>query len=116
MHVYLFFIEAAQYFLTYKNKLCAGNGVDDLEKCKESISQIKKAIPDAIFKATEDASDWPKGCYLLTSSGSVYFNKHATGSNHSSARHICKGLGEKQSKFSFGSFIIKLKIDNLLSY
>ena len=88
-------IEAAQYFLTYKNKLCAGNGVDDLEKCKESISQIKKAIPDAIFKATEEASDWPKGCYLVASSGSVLFNEHATGSNHGNARHICKGPGKK---------------------
>ena len=106
----LIFIEAAQYFLTYKNKLCAGNGVDDLEKCKESISQIKKAIPDAIFKATEEASDWPKGCYLLTSSGSLYFNKHATGSNHSLARHICKGLGKTNIK---NSTSILLSLENI---
>ena len=94
----LIFIEAAQYFLTYKNKLCAGNGVDDLEKCKESLSQIKKAIPHARgvwFTDTEIASDWPKGCYLIASSGSVLFNEHATGSNHGNARHICKGPGKK---------------------
>ena len=81
--------------------------MDDLEKCKDSISQIKKAIPDAIFKATEEASDWPKGCYLLTSSGSVYFNEHDTGSNHSLARHICKGLGKKNIQNSTSIFIIK---------
>ena len=95
----LIFIEAAQYFLTYKNKLCAGNGVDDLEKCKESLSQIKKAIPHARgawFKDTEDASDWPKGCYLFTSGSvnEVYFNEHATGSSHSDARHICEVQGK----------------------
>ena len=79
--------------------------VDDLEKCKDSISQIKKAIPDAIFKATEEASDWPKGCYLLTSNGSVYFNEHETGSNNSLARHICKGLGKKNILNSTSIFL-----------
>ena len=106
----LIFIEAAQYFLTYKNKLCAGNGVDDLEKCKESLSQIKKAIPHARgvwFTDTEIASDWPKGCYLVASSGSVLFNEHATGSNHGSARHICKGPGKKYIQRSTSIRLIK---------
>ena len=68
--------------------------MDDLGKCKDSIAQIKNTVPNAIFKASEDSSNWPKGCYLYTTSNAVYFNEHATGSSNSRARHICEVLSK----------------------
>ena len=80
----------SRYILADYNKLCEDNAVNDLEKCRDSVSEIKNIVPNAFFKRTEVDDKYPKGCYLWRQKGAVYFNEHGTGSKHRKARQICK--------------------------
>ena len=81
-----------------KDKTCEDDEViNDLETCKESVSEIKKLIPNAEFRRQENRPDWPKGCYLYVLGGVKWgiFNEDLTGSNHVNARPICQIQGMK---------------------
>ena len=81
-----------------KDKTCEDEEViNDLETCKDSVSEIKKLIPNAEFRGQENRQDWPKGCYLYIALGKKwgFFNGHQTGSNHANARPICQVQGMK---------------------
>ena len=105
VYIYIYiYIGVGTYYLTDKNKLCGANPVDNLQNCKEAVGEIKKMIPNAVFKNTEVNANWPMGCYLWVNSDAsksqVYFNEHATGSENIEALHICKGHGKKNLIYS----------------
>ena len=78
------------YILTDTNKLCQDNAVENLEKCRGAVNEIKNVVPNAFFKRTEVDKHYPKGCYLYVPKSAVYFNEHGTGSKNRKARQICK--------------------------
>ena len=55
----------SRYILADYNKLCEGNAVNDLEKCRDAVSEIKNIVPNAFFKNTEVEHKYPKGCSWL---------------------------------------------------
>ena len=87
-----------EYSLTVKNGLCSDSAddtvVDDEADCKKAVKEIKRDVPFANFKKTEDDENWPNGCYLYIKTGGVYFNTHSDGSRHNDARQICKSKGK----------------------
>ena len=89
VHVYMI-IEKSGYILAETNKLCKENEVENLEKCRSAVSEIKNVVPNAFFRKTEVDERYPKGCYLYVPKGAVYFNEHGTGSKNRKARQICK--------------------------
>ena len=68
--------------------------MDNEADCKKAVEEIKRDVPFANFKKTEDDANWPNGCYLYIKTGGVYFNTHSDGSRHNDARQICKSKGK----------------------
>ena len=82
------------------NGICEANAVvNNLQTCKDAVSEIKKLIPNAHFKNNFASANWPKGCFLFANSdkyhGRVFFNEHHDGSNNGNARPICHVRGMK---------------------
>ena len=78
-------------FIADVKSLCnesKGLVIDDKETCLIAISLISDEEPKVQFRREENATNWPKGCYLA--SGDIYFNKHSLGNRHSFARPICR--------------------------
>ena len=83
------------YLLTEENKLCSEYVSVAVDHFKPCIEAAKELIKD--FDMTVNASDSPKGCYLL--SNKVYFNHHSTGSRKHGAHQICKSRGNVNNYF-----------------
>ena len=73
--------------------------------CKKAVEEIKRDVPFANFKKTEDDANWPNGCYLYIKTGGVYFNTHSDGSRHNDARQICKSKGKKYNYMYYINYI-----------
>ena len=71
--------------------------MDNETDCKKAVEEIKRDVPFANFKKTEDDANWPNGCYLYIKTGGVYFNTHSDGSRHNDARQICKSKGKNNN-------------------
>ena len=83
--------------------------MDNEADCKKAVEEIKRDVPFANFKKTEDDANWPNGCYLYIKTGGVYFNTHSDGSRHNDARQICKLKGRNYNYF-FNSIIPLLSL------
>ena len=77
--------------------------------CKKAVEEIKRDVPFANFKKTEDDENWPNGCYLYIKTGGVYFNTHSAGSRHNDARQICKSKG-KNYNYDLSSIYLLLSL------
>ena len=84
-----------RYHKTARGKLCSENdgfsAVDDLTACKEAAGSF-----GIRFAGTDDASNWPKGCYWFSN---VWFNQHGSGSANTNAAQICKRKGKGTRSF-----------------
>ena len=91
----MFLFPGVTYFLAPQyghGALCSQTGdidVEDKTACKEAAEKLGYT-----YRSTENRSDFPKGCYLLSSSGpdnGVWFNRHTRGrQQRRHARQICK--------------------------
>ena len=88
--------------------------MDNEADCKKAVEEIKRDVPFANFKKTEDDDNWPNGCYLYIQkpfkhsniqSGGVYFNTHSDGSRHNDSRQICKSKGKKYNYMYYMYYI-----------
>lgn len=73
-------------------------------------SLCRSALQNTDYKGEEDTSNWPKGCYKLTTSNQVYLNNHHTGRQNPNARPICKATEPKQCQY--GETIFNCKNGN----
>ena len=77
------------YDLSRANGVCSDVGATTIlteNECRSAISNIPRASK---FGRYEYTSKWPKGCYLHSKYGEVYWNNHGTGSHNTAARQVC---------------------------
>ena len=86
--------------LTEYGETCEGRGltpIGSLTECLANIEFIQTYYPSVNRISEEEASDYPKGCYVWTDGalGEGYFNTHASGDSDSDSRAVCIPGGRK---------------------
>ena len=79
------------YMMSGTNALCSDEnrmGVYNIKECQEVANALEYQ-----YMGNRQRIQYPKGCYFLHDTKSIYFNTDSTGQENRNAEQICKGKG-----------------------